>query len=264
MARPRPVPPSARARAESTRKNRSNTRGRAEAGIPIPVSRTSTWVNAPSCWISTTMEPPSGVYRMALAIRFWKTWMTPCRSAETVAFPSREKDNPRAEAPSWKLSHRSSNHRAKFHLLVLGHPTTRLQPGKIEQVVDQVLKPEGVGPNRGKEGAAKILRRVVLEKGLGEPPERGEGSLQLVRYIGDEIAANDLQPANLRNVEEDDDRTAALDGLGRNQELSVPKRELPARKRIDEGFLQQVPEAWVCDEIPEMGAGNGPWESPVD
>ena len=60
----------------------------------MPVSRTSTLVTGPSSLISTAMEPPSGVYRMALAMRFWKTWMTPCRSAETVASPSKEKAQP--------------------------------------------------------------------------------------------------------------------------------------------------------------------------
>ena len=94
------------------------------------------------------------------------------------------------------------------HDLALGHPPARLQSGKIEEIVHEVLEAEGIGSNRPQEIPAKILGRIVFEEGFRKPPHGGEWGLQLVRRVGDEVPAYHFQPPNLGDIQEGDHRSA--------------------------------------------------------
>src|SRR6266567_2993062 len=136
-------------------------RGRCSGPIPEPVSATATLTPPPlSRSTDTLMRPPGGVWRSALSNRFVKTWRSASGSAVTP---------PPAVAATVNSTRASRARSANA-----AHAVRVVQNGAGE--------------------ALGFLARVFRGERFGVPGDGGEGRLEFVGHIGDEVPADGFQP----------------------------------------------------------------------
>ena len=119
-----------------------------------------------------------------------------------------------------------------------------LEAREVEQVVDDPADPEGLEVDALGEPAGHV--GVALdEEGLGQQAERADGGLELVAHVRDEVAADLLEAAALRDVLDHrehaelapavvDERRAHLQGAARRAVEVDRALRTPAAPRVGE------------------------------
>ena len=118
-----------------------------------------------------------------------------------------------------------------------------LQPGQLEQLADQPAEPGALVLHPPGEPADRL--RVVgrVQHRLGQQGQRADRRLQLVADVGDEVAADGLQPVRLGDVVEQQRHVAALHQRG---DPGADGDRLPAE-----------PAAGVDDRVPGLAVAAG-------
>ena len=155
-------------------------------------------------------RPCSGVYLMALSIRL----STICRTASSSARTSVSSlDVARLERQAQVLGLGAAavgldarlQHRDQAKRPVVEDLLAPLEPGQAEQVEDQLVESLDLLVDSLEE--SDVDRLVVegpIEQGLGVGLDRGQGRLELVGGVGDEVLPHPLEPAQLGHVVEDE------------------------------------------------------------
>ena len=145
-ARPMPLPSCVRPRAFSTRWNRSNSLGISAAGMPVPVSRTRS-STAPPARRRATAIPPSRVNLKALDSRLRTTFSHIGRSTNTGS-PTRRavhrQGQPGLLAGRPEVAGEVGGEGGEVGRLVGRPHPPGLDPGEVEQGVDEPLEPQPV------------------------------------------------------------------------------------------------------------------------
>ncbi len=126
-----------------------------------------------------------------------------------------------------------------------------LQPGQVDDLLDERGQPDRLAlhPLGEVPDGVRVVGRVV--HGLGEQVERADRRLQLVAHVGDEVAADLLDPAGLGAVVDEDehvlgaerrdpgvdDEPGPAERAARELELPLPDQAEPAGLR---GHLAQL------------------------
>jgi hypothetical protein len=79
-------------------------------------------------------------------------------------------------------------------------PVVVLDPGEFDDLLDQAGQPGGLDQHPAGEAADRLGVVAGVLDGLGEQGQGAHRGLQLVRHIGDEVAADRLDPAGLGQV----------------------------------------------------------------
>ena len=141
--------------------------------------------------------------------------------------------------------------------LAPGPPSPGLEAGEVEEVVHEALHPQGVVADRGEELPPQVLRRLIVQKGLGEAPHRGERCLELVRGVGHEVAADLFHAAQLGDLQERDHGPAPVHGTGGGDDGPWTHGDLPGPEGARHGLLQQAPELRVAHQGAHRSEGGG-------
>ena len=145
----------------------------------------------------------------------------------------------------------------EIDLLPLQLELVRLEARQLEEILDQVLQALRVSDDDVGEPLGR-LRIWVLERGvterLGGGADGGDGGPQLVRDVGDEVAAQRLESAQIGHVDEHREDAPRLAGErgGVNQEAS----------RLDAGEVElsrdrRAPRARPLDDVVQLGVPHG-------
>ena len=195
------MPPSRAARAASTRWKRSNTRSASSGGMPGPSSATSMVVTpSVAAWALSHTRPSAGEWRTAFSSRLAITWCI--RSESPTA----------RRSPGWTStrSHtgRAVNASPSSHSRVACSSSVRtgngagpqrqraaLQPRQVEQLLDEPAEPLGLAQRRAQRGG--IGRLDAVDEVLQQRLQRADRRAQLVRDVGDEVAAHAVDVGQL-------------------------------------------------------------------
>ena len=196
--------------------------------MPTPVSATSIRRRRRVAATSTVIEPPRGVNFTALPTRLATTWPIRCGSCRMRT----------GETGMWsdtRTSRRLAAAAGLVDCVLDGRPEvvgpqieqdeTRIELRELEQVLGQPVEPLDLLAARFEELGAglRVGSGAALEK-LVEHPERGERRPELVRDVGQEVAASVAVAA--------DDLDALLEPVGHRVELDRELGEL-RRARAD-------------------------------
>ena len=141
---------------------------------------------------------------MALSTRLWTadtSWRRSPEHGQGRAASATSSRMPRWSATGTQALDGLGHDHADRHRLADAAPL-RLDPGQVEQVLDDAAEPLGLGPHPlGQPG--HHLRVVLALEGLGQQAEGADRGLQLVADVGDEVAPHGLEPAPLGDVLDD-------------------------------------------------------------
>ena len=184
IARPSPVPD---ARAPSSRLNRTKTRSCSSAGMPGPAS--STRSSALPATIRTAV--PGGVCRSALSTSARPIWSTRSWSAEHDA-PVVDLHLERVLEPAGdgcELLAQILGDRRELDGLVLEPHRAGIEPREVEQVGGELREPLDLLGHRLEELTPGGLVEILVAKELEKAAQRENRRPELVRGVGDELAA---------------------------------------------------------------------------
>ena len=191
----RPMPLPDRCEAWCPRQNRSKTRGNSCAGIPVPVSLTVRTASRSEGSVEIVTVPPAGVNLRAFVSRFVITWCSQRGSPSMSAAAScRSTAIPAASNRPGQAVSRGAGDGAEVS------PSNRqVQSGRIGgsqclQVVNHLRQSQHL----------VAQRRQLFGSSLGNPVDQGlmsrledrDGGAQLVRNVGDQVAAKLLLPVH--------------------------------------------------------------------
>ena len=132
-------------------------------------------------------------------------------------------------------------HLAQHEWLGVDRDRVRVEPGQVEQLLDEAAHPVGLLPGRLFELAAHVVAERVasLAEGRQDPVDRGRRGAQLVRCHGDEaqlqLVEGDHLVVHARLL--DRNRKPFRDQL---QQLRLVAREQPRRQRPDVEHARDV------------------------
>ncbi len=194
--------------------------------MPGPVSETTRRTRDSSAAALTTMRVPEGQYLTALSTRFDRT-CSRARGSPSTGREARRELRGEAHAlllrPLAEESEHDRHDPLQLHAFAFELELVRLELRELQHVLDQTLEALRVSLDDVEEpvGGRRVLEGAGLQR-LGGRPDGRDRRAQLVRGVGDEVAAKRLQPAELGHVDEDQQEPLVVTGQrgGLHQETS--------------------------------------------
>ena len=192
MARPRPAPAPVRARgvaAPEERLEHPRLRGGGDARAGVGDLDLQLLASGSA---STITSPSAGVWRIALWSRLNSTRCRRSGSADTGERSSGTAA-PHVDAAGLGLRAQGVDDLADEH--GEAHPLRRpgdvagLEPGQVEEIVDEAAQPAQVPVHALERDASLGVRDDLLAQGVGEQAQRGDRRAQIVRDRGQQRAA---------------------------------------------------------------------------